>query len=315
MDEPLISVGIPTFNRAATLRRAAESVLGQSHGKLELLISDNASEDGTAELCAELLARDERVRYVRQPRNLGPTANFNTLFERMSGEFVMVLSDDDWLAGDYLERCLSELRARPELVLACGIARYLDGQRVVRDGRDIELTQEDPAARVLAYISDVDENGVFYGLMPRAVLRAAAPLRNVLGNDWLLAAAVAVQGQLTTLTETHLYRELGGTSADIPKLVRTLGLPRRHARVPHLIIARELIRDIAGRAAPYRELSPPRRALLGLRAAPRVIDWRSLAWHLTMPTFVRLRELPGGQSLWRAYERLTRALGAGRQGS
>jgi hypothetical protein len=137
----------------------------------------------------------------------------------------------------------------------------------------------------------------------------------VLGNDWLLAAAVAVQGQLTTLTETHLYRELGGTSADIPKLVRTLGLPRGHARVPHLIIARELIRDIAGRAAPYRELSPPRRALLGLRAAPRVIDWRSLAWHLTMPTFVRLRELPGGQSLWRAYERLTRALGAGRQGS
>jgi hypothetical protein len=312
MDEPLISVGIPTFNRSDTLRRAAQSVLGQSHRRLELLISDNASEDGTEALCHALVAEDERVRYLRQPFNRGPTANFNTLFGEMRGEYVMVLSDDDWLAEDYLGRCLAELHTRPELVLACGVARYLDGGEVQRDGAELQLAQRDDAERVLAYLRNVDENGIFYGLMRRETLQRAAPLRNVLGNDWLLAAAIAAQGPIATLTDTHIFRELGGTSADIPKLLATLGLPRWQRRVPHLVVAAELIREIGWRAPAYRVLPGPARARLAVASARAAISWRSLAWHLTMPTFASLGRRRGAHWLWRAYKRLTRALGAGR---
>jgi glycosyltransferase involved in cell wall biosynthesis len=312
MAEPLVSVGIPTYNRAAKLARAAESVLAQTHRNIELVISDNASQDSTQEVCGEFAERDSRVRCLRSQVNRGPTANFNTVFGELRGDYAMVLSDDDWLDREYVARCLEELRRRPQLVLVCGRARYLADGAVVKRGVEMQLVQPSPAARVLHYVGDVDENGVFYGLMPTSVLRRALPLRNVLGNDWLLAAAVAAQGPLVTIDGAAINRETGGTSADFPRLVDTLGLPRWQAAVPHLVIAAQLFADIAWRAPVYRGLPAVRRVALALGAAWAAIRWRSLAWHATMPAFAALGRRRGGRWAWHAYMRLTRLLGAGR---
>jgi glycosyltransferase involved in cell wall biosynthesis len=307
---PLVSVGIPTYNRAEKLKRAAISVLGQTHPNIELVISDNASGDHTEALCSALCAREPRARYLRSPGNRGPTANFNTLFGEMQGDYVMVLSDDDWLDPDYVASCLAELRRRPDLALACGSARYLREGAVVRHGVEMQLDEDAPSPRVLAYVRDVDENGFFYGLMARDVLRRAAPLRNVLGNDWLLAAAIAAQGRAATLAETSINRELDGTSADFAKLTATLGLPRWQARVPHLVIAWQLFADIGWRAPVYRDLSPFARVRLACGAAWAAIRWSSLVWHITMPTFAALGRRRGGRWLWRLYLRVTRLAGA-----
>jgi glycosyltransferase involved in cell wall biosynthesis len=311
--EPRVSVGIPTYNRAAKLARAAESVLAQSHRNLELVISDNASEDGTRQVCRELTERDARVRCLRSDVNRGPTANFNTVFGELRGDYVMVLSDDDWLDSEYVARCLDELLRRPELALVCGRARYFDAGRVAKQGVQMQLVQPSAAARVRRYVGEVDENGVFYGLMPADVLRRAAPLRNVLGNDWLLAAAIAAQGPVVTIDSAAINRETGGTSADFPRLVQTLGLPRWQASVPHLVIAWELFADIAWRVPVYRALPAARRAALALHAAWAAVSWRSLAWHATMPAFAALGRRRGGRWAWRGYLRLTRLLGAGRE--
>lgn len=312
MDEPLLSVGIPTYNRATMLARAAQSVLGQSHGNLELVISDNASTDETRALCLKLVEQDSRVKYLRSQVNRGPTANFNLLFEELHGDYVMLLSDDDWLDENYLTACLAELRARPELVLACGRARYVRDGSTLRSGVEMQLEEQSPSGRVLDYLRNVDENGVFYGLMPRSVLLEAAPLRNVIGNDWLLAAAIAAQGKVATIDGAGINRELGGTSADFTRLAATLGLPRWQARVPHLVMAREVFVDVAWRASAYRALTATKRLGLAFGAAWAVIRWRSLAWHLTMPTFAALGQRRGGRWLWLVYQRITRLFGAGR---
>jgi hypothetical protein len=314
MSEPLVAVGIPTYNRAPLLARSVESVLAQTHANLELVISDNASGDGTEEYCRELCERDGRVRYLRSDVNRGPTANFNTLFDVLGGDYAMVLSDDDWLDEDYLASCLAELLARPELVLVCGRARYLREGVEVRRGADIQVLESSATGRVRNYIGQVDENGVFYGLMAREVMRRATPLRNVLGNDWLVAAAVAMQGPVATIERTAINRELDGTSADFAKLCATLGLPAWQARVPHLVIASEVAADIGWRSGVYRELSPPARVWLALRAGWAAISWRSLAWHLTMPTFGRLEQGRLTAPIGHLYRRITRMLGAGREG-
>ncbi len=311
--EPLVSVGIPTYNRAAKLTRAVESVLTQTYRNLELVISDNASGDTTKAVCRAFCERDPRIRYLRSPINRGPTANFNKLFGELRGEHAMLLSDDDWLDQDYVASCLAELSRRPGHVLACGIAHYVRDGIVVREGVDMRLEDDSPSRRVLAYLHEVDENGVFYGLMPRAVLQRAAPLHNVLGNDWLLAAAIATQGKLTTVHATAINRELDGTSADFAKLTATLGLPRWQARIPHLVIAWEVFADIGWRSPVHRtEMPLPARMCLAFIAPLAAIRWRSLAWHMTMPTFAALGQRRGGRWLWTAYERVTRRLGAGR---
>src|SRR5947207_15595620 len=101
-DEPLVSIGLPTFNRVATLRRTVESVLAQDYAHIELIISDDASTDGTQEYGEEVSRHDRRVQYIRQAVNIGLTANYAEVFRRSTGAFYMALADDDWLEPTYV---------------------------------------------------------------------------------------------------------------------------------------------------------------------------------------------------------------------
>ena len=135
-------------------------------------------------------------------------------------------------------------------------------------------------------------------------------MRNVLGNDWLIVAGLLVQGTGVTLATTSINRELGGTSADFRKLAKTLGLPSAQARVPHLVIAWEVLAEVLWRSRAFRAIPGGARARLGLRASIAVLDWRSDAWHLTAPTAAAIGRHRHGGVVWRAYLAVTRRLGA-----
>src|ERR1700687_633000 len=104
--QPLVSIGLPTYNRAVGLGRAIESVLAQDYRNIELIVSDNASTDETERLCTEYCRRDSRVRYLRQETNRGAISNFRAVVAHAQGEFFMWLGDDDWLDQGYLSECL-----------------------------------------------------------------------------------------------------------------------------------------------------------------------------------------------------------------
>lgn len=69
--EPLISIGLPVYNGERHIRQALDSLLAQNYGDFELIISDNASTDETQQICLEYAARDERIRYYRNERDMG----------------------------------------------------------------------------------------------------------------------------------------------------------------------------------------------------------------------------------------------------
>ena len=79
---PTVSVGLPVYNGADYLAEAIDSILKQSFEDFELLIQDNASTDATGEICRAYAASDARVRYVRNPQNVGAAGNYNLVFER-----------------------------------------------------------------------------------------------------------------------------------------------------------------------------------------------------------------------------------------
>jgi glycosyltransferase involved in cell wall biosynthesis len=310
---PLVSIGIPTYQRLNTLRRSVESALAQTHSRLELVISDDGSDDGTEDFCREVEARDPRVRYLRSGGNRGSTDSFNELFSACRGEYVMMLADDDWIERDYVGQCLEALRTRRGAALVAGWPRYVRNGDYVCDGVIHNHVGPTPEDRVLEYLREVDDNGIMYGLMPREVLREASPLPNVLGNDWLLVARIACRGSIHTLPEVRVNRELGGTSVTVGSIVRTFGLAGWQARVPQLVIAWQVLRDIAIAHPVYRPLGLRRRWRLGLYGALASIRWRALAWHLLTPSLERLGRRPRGRPVWALYDRVTRALGAGRR--
>lgn len=99
---PKVTIGLPTWNREAYLRAALESALSQSYPNLEIVVSDNASDDGTAAYLATL--RDLRLRVLRQQGNIGGIANLNACLDNATGELFLLLSDDDLLDFEAIAR-------------------------------------------------------------------------------------------------------------------------------------------------------------------------------------------------------------------
>lgn len=117
-DRPRLSIGLPVYNGEEYLAESLDALLGQTYGDFELVISDNASTDGTQDICREYAARDARIRYLRQPRNIGATPNHNQVFAECRGELFKWASHDDLYGRDLLRRCVEALDARPEVILA-----------------------------------------------------------------------------------------------------------------------------------------------------------------------------------------------------
>jgi glycosyltransferase involved in cell wall biosynthesis len=245
-------------------------VLGQTFACFELLISDNASADGTEDVGRRYAQADSRVRYFRQPANLGPIGNFNWLLAEASSEFVLMIADDDWLDPDYLESCIALMDRDPSLSIVTGAARYYDGEDPVDVLLNTDLMSRSAAGRVLRYLHHSWSSAAFYGLMRTSAVRAALPIPNVMGADWLFVSALAFAGRVVTTPDTHLNRKRGGTSANFERIAEVSGLSRRAARNPHLAIAFNQFRHILS-APPYQRLARSRRIALGVAAVAAIV--------------------------------------------
>ena len=110
---PLVTIAIPTFNRASWLKGCVESALSQTYENVEVVVSDNGSTDGTSDLLKDL--SHPKLRVVRQRTNIGLIANWNACLAEARGEYILVLSDDDRIGADALERCVALTRIDPQL--------------------------------------------------------------------------------------------------------------------------------------------------------------------------------------------------------
>jgi len=250
LDSPLVSIGLPVYNGQGKIEKALYSILHQTYINIQVLVSDNASTDNTREICERVCAEDERVSYVRQAINSGPTANFNHVLDLAQGDYFMWLGHDDWLSNRFIELCVEALDENPEISLACGQSVYYqDGDESYR-GVAVQLPQESPQERVAAYFSLVSENGTFYGLMRRKQL-ANIRMENVMGGDWLVIASMAFLGSVVTLPSITVNRALGGSTVSYTKIADTLGVSKFQAVFPHAVTALSAFREIAWRNPVY----------------------------------------------------------------
>ena len=279
MNKPtLVSIGLPTYNRAVDLKRAIDSALSQDYANFELIISDNASTDGTQILCEEFCRQDTRVRYIRQPHNKGPGENFRSVRLEARGEFFMWLADDDWLDPSYISRCLEVLIEQPDYSLACGRGKYFKDGAFSFDEVDINLLENSGAERVLSFYRQVGMNGLFYGLMRRKAIEL--PTRWAMGGDWILVAHLAFEGKVVTLPEVSINRSLIGASQDIKRLARFAGLTGFMANNPHLWLGIAILKDINSSPV-FDSMGRLARLNLGARSGMAVVsrycmpDWRA----------------------------------------
>ncbi len=123
---PTVSVGLAVYNGENYLSEAIDSILNQTFTDFELIISDNASTDRTAEICQDYANRDPRIRYVCADRNRGAAWNQSRVMELASGKYFMLQAHDDLRTPDYLEKCVAVLETDSRIVLCYSWTRKID---------------------------------------------------------------------------------------------------------------------------------------------------------------------------------------------
>jgi glycosyltransferase involved in cell wall biosynthesis len=141
MNSPKVSICIPVYNSAAYLSVAVESALAQRYNSFEILIVDDCSTDGSAEIAAGFAERDPRVRFVPNSTNLGMVKNWNRCLELAHGEYIKFLFGDDLLSSpDNIDRLADVLDRYQNVTLVCSFRSLIDSNGHVMTERGFTPT-------------------------------------------------------------------------------------------------------------------------------------------------------------------------------
>ncbi len=208
MTIPRVTVGIPVYNGGKYIAETIESLLAQTMGDFELLVCDNASTDGTAEIVNSHAARDPRIRVLRSEENLGAAFNYNECVARARAPLFKWNAADDLCCPRVLEVCVDELDAHPNAVVAYPLTRIIDGAGLELKEYDdrLDMRQDNPAHRFAASIELIGECNAVFGVMRTAVLRRTARIGPYPGSDVVLVTELALYGGFHRLSSATFFR-------------------------------------------------------------------------------------------------------------
>ncbi len=284
--DPLVSVILPTFNRAHTLTRAIQSVLNQSYRNIELLVVDDASTDNTAEVVAAI--SDPRVHYLPQPVNGGASFARNAGMRAATGAFLAFQdSDDEWLGDKLVKQVAAAVEAEVDAVTVFH-TKILYGRD--SDGRYgpqkvcclplVAAKQNPDFCRLIQKSNLVSPQAL---LISRAAFEKAGFFDEDLVNneDWALGIDLFYSSKVVFLDEPLVMTYLQGDS--ISTLMRKgaraqLRVVQKIRKLPDL--ATGVVGNHLGRIGwGIAKLGHPRRArkLLGMALRLEPLNWRNWA--------------------------------------
>lgn len=221
-----VAIGIPVYNGKNFLSVAIDSILAQTYGDFELIISDNASVDGTEEICRRYAHQDSRIRYVRHAKNLGAAINHNVVFNMSNAQYFKWMSHDDVLGPTFLASTVAALEADAGVVLASPGTTLIDekgapllfsperGGLIDPSGsclpampeKNGDLASSDPVARFNALVAHTILCVEIYGLIRSSALSRTSLQGSYLGGDKILLAELSLQGRFWKGNEPLLFR-------------------------------------------------------------------------------------------------------------
>jgi len=204
---PRVSIGLPVFNGERFVAEAIDSILAQTFEDFELIISDNASRDGTEEICRRYAEKDERIRFVRNRENYGAAFNFNQTFHLSRGEFFKWAAHDDVLCPEFLERCVGVLDWEQTVAIAYTRMVAIDenGNRLPRGYAPWVVSSPRPYPRFRAAMRMAGRgSGPVWGLIRAGVLGQTGLQPGYPHGDHVLLAELSLYGRFHEVPEELL---------------------------------------------------------------------------------------------------------------
>jgi glycosyltransferase involved in cell wall biosynthesis len=247
---PLVTIGIPTYNRPMGLRRILQEITHQTYRNLEIIVSDNhSSGDETERIAREFMQADQRIRYFRQPENIGSFNNYMFLFNQSKGAYFAWVCDDDFRAPEYVEACMREFERLESPILINSYSTRLNAQdQVVATDRGCTTVGMPARDRYIKYISTIFTaqaaiGDVLYGLIDHTALAAAlAHQPNIIGWDHVMLAYLALEGEFYTIPQVLMSASEVGISASLEQTARAQLIPDS-VSAKHPVWVREIQRQ------------------------------------------------------------------------
>jgi len=208
-----VTIGLPVYNGADYLEQALASLLAQSMRDIQFLISDNASTDATPDILAKWMAKDSRIKYRRQPQNIGASANFNWVLDNAGSQWFAFAAHDDLWSPNFVESLFHTITAKPGLVLAVPqvVTMFEDRREDARRPVPEEMTTGSRVDLIRRALQEVC-GGWFYGLWNRQTLISAfQQTRNfthVFGADLLILLPPILSGAIAGSNKAIFYERL-----------------------------------------------------------------------------------------------------------
>lgn len=173
--EPLVSIGVPTFNRPKWLKRTLENLSQQTYKNIEIIVSDNASTDKQVEEVIHAFSKaDSRIVTIKQKNNIGSLNNFFTVLEHAKAEYFMWAADDDYIEPWFVEKALKVHLDNPGLSISTFEAQYITVDNVklpfVPEGSAFRRSIPVGVMGRLAHMIDHNFGNLVYGLFRKEAL-------------------------------------------------------------------------------------------------------------------------------------------------
>lgn len=222
-----LSIGIPVFNGEKFLRQCLDSLLTQTFANFELIISDNASDDSTSDICNEYSKKFKNFRYFKQKKNMGIKWNFNFVLEQAKCNYFIWVAVDDTFLPNFLKKNLEILESQQNLV-GCiskikpydlndlkisdtdeffkNVTKQLRTRFRKRGTYSIKGTYDE---RVRFYLKK-STCQIIYGVIKTSVIRKSIIIEEFEGSDWCINLNILKQGDFHVIDEVLMLQFEGG---------------------------------------------------------------------------------------------------------
>jgi len=220
-NRPRVSIGVPVYNGARYLEQALESLLAQTYRDIEIVVSDNASTDGTQEIIRRVADQDPRVRYSLNDTNRGLVWNHRRVMAMSRGEYFMFAPHDDWFAREYVETCVAALDAHPSATYALAETILVDADGLEVGRERLRQRVSDPSPSVRFWDLLVVQGGVnWYGMFRRRILFEIGRYRATPRGERIVLAELSLHGPFVVVPGALYFRRVHEGQATVLRRTR-----------------------------------------------------------------------------------------------
>ena len=221
---PLVSIGVPVYNGnskknlfSIDISKSLKSILNQSYPNIEVIISDNASTDGTSEIIKSLCENDSRIKYFRQSKVIPSVENFRFVFNKSSGQYFKWNCHDDCISDNFIEKNLQFLENNSEFTFSSSPC-FFDHDFVKKKNK-LEFNFNFNTFERIKHFHKISSycHSLFYGLIRKKNLNKTTDFsKNYWAMDWIIVLELLFEGKFKTIDDGYII--IGSAGASVNKM-------------------------------------------------------------------------------------------------